>query len=70
MFEKSQSIPSLFVQIARECPEKTALRVPRANSFIDISWESFLEVVCYLSLGLNDIGLNDQRQMANNSAVY
>jgi long-chain acyl-CoA synthetase len=60
MFKKARSIPSLFVQIARESSDRTALRVRRADSLIDISWGSFLEVVCYLSLGLGEIGLRPQ----------
>ncbi|MFC1809451.1 AMP-dependent synthetase/ligase [Candidatus Omnitrophota bacterium] len=57
MFNKAISIPALFVEIARKAIDKTALRVPRADSLIDISWSSFLQVVCYLSLGLREIGL-------------
>ncbi len=57
MFKKARSIPSLFVQIARESSDRTALRVRRADSLIDISWGSFLEVVCYLALGLGEAGL-------------
>ncbi|MBN1493950.1 MAG: long-chain fatty acid--CoA ligase [Candidatus Omnitrophica bacterium] len=56
-FHKVQSIPALFAQTAREFSDKTALRVRRADSLIDISWGNFLEVVCYLAMGLSEIGL-------------